>query len=104
MDIKDFIIIVFLLTLSSVGLFILGNKIRIKRLLSFVEKFGLDGTLTRKEYEYLKSRYSNFLGYMEFYPDSKDYSKIYEDKEFNEFVRQTKTRQKWLAIFFYVGL
>ena len=79
-------------------LLILTNQWRIKKLVTFVDKFRDEDLLTEKDYEYLHNRYNSFLSYMEFFPDKEDYSSIYENAEFDRFVRTTRRRLKYYAI------
>src|SRR5688572_30213883 len=79
-------------------LLIMTNQWRIKRLVTFVDKFRDDDLLAKKDYEHLHDRYTSFLSYMEFFPDKQDYSLLYENEEFDKFVTRTRKRLKYYAI------
>ena len=90
--------IVMILLMIHFFLLIWTNQWRIKKLVTFVDKFRDEDLLTKKDYEYLYNRYTSFLSYMEFFPDKEDYKSIYENVEFVRFVQRTRRRLKYYAI------
>src|SRR6478735_5387489 len=98
-DVMEFFTLVLtLICFSHFFLLIYTNKRRIKKLVTFVENFGKDNLLTVNEYERLYDRYTSFLSYLEFFPDKDDYRNLYENVEFDQFVRKTRQRLKYYAI------
>ena len=90
-------ILMVLLTIHSF-LLIWTNKWRIRKLVTFVDKFKEEELLGKKDYEYLYDRYTSFLSYMEFFPDKEDYRLLYENKDFYKFVTTTRNRLIYYAI------
>jgi hypothetical protein len=89
-----------LMVLLTIHFFLLiwTNKWRIRKLVTFIDKFKQEELLGKRDYEYLNDRYTNFFRYMEFFPDKEDYRLLYENKDFYKFVTTTKTRLKYYAI------
>lgn len=79
-------------------LLIFTNKWRVNKLVSFVEKFNEENILAKSDYDYLYDRYTGFLSYMEFFPDKDDYKCLYENKDFDKFVKTTRKRLIYYAI------
>lgn len=93
-----FVLILTLIWISHFFLLVYTNKNRIRKLVTFVENFRKDNLLTGKDYERLNDRYTSFLSYLEFFPDKDDYKILYENVEFDNFVRKTRQRLKYYAI------
>src|SRR5690348_9581734 len=79
--VKIFSVLIFLTGITHVALFIITNKLRIKRLLTLVENFRNANLLTKSDYQYLRDRYTGFLSHMESFPDKADYKVMYDNPE-----------------------
>ena len=95
---KIVFIVIFLTGITHLALLIIANKMRIKRLVTYVENFRSANVLTKSEYEHLRDRYTSFMSYMEFFPDRTDYKAMYDNSEFDQFVNKMRRRLKYYAI------
>ena len=95
---KIIYILIFLTGVTHFALLIITNKMRIKRLVTYIENFRSANVLTKSDYEYLRDRYTSFMSYMEFFPDRTDYKAMYDNPEFDQFVNKMRRRLKYYAI------
>ncbi|WP_276371743.1 hypothetical protein [Chryseolinea sp. H1M3-3] len=95
---KIITISIFLTGVTHLALLIITNKIRIKRLVTYVENFRSANVLTKSDYEYLRDRYTSFMGYMESFPDKTYYKVMYDNPEFDQFVHKMRRRLRYYAI------
>jgi TRAP-type C4-dicarboxylate transport system permease small subunit len=85
-------------------LLVIMNKVRILKLVKFIDTFYHKDLLSNSDYEFLNSRYRGFFSYLEFYPDRNDFHVLYEDRGFDRFVKQFKKRLTYLAVVTAIGL
>ena len=76
----------------------LHNTFRIKKLIKFVDRFKNEGKLSASDYGLLHDRYTGFFHYLEFYPDKEDFKTLYENPEFDEYVRRSKWKLKYCSM------
>lgn len=74
------------------------NTFRIKKLLEYIDKFKKEGKLNDKDFELLYDRYTSFFHYLEFYPDKNDFKTLYENSEFDSYVKRSKWKLKYYSI------
>lgn len=99
MDIlKTISIVVFLILFVHAFLLMFHNTFRIKKLLKYVDLFKKEGKLSDKDFELLYDRYTSFFSYLEFYPDKNDFKTLYENSEFESYVRRSKWKLKYYSI------
>jgi hypothetical protein len=102
-DILKTISIIAFLTLVGHFLFLmLHNTFRIKRLIKFVDRFKNEGKLSDSDYRLLYDRYTSVFHYLEFYPDKEDFKTLYENLEFDQYVRKSKRKLKYCS--FVIGI
>jgi hypothetical protein len=96
--VKTASIVVFLILFVHVFLLMLHNAFRIKKLLKYIDKFKNEGKLNENDYQLLYDRYTSFFSYLEFYPDKIDFRTLYENSEFDSYVRRSKWKLKYYSI------
>lgn len=98
-DLLKIISTITFLTLIGHFLFLLThNQFRIKKLLKYFDKFKKDGRLSDKDFELLQDRYTSFFNYLEFYPDKEDFKTLYENPEFEAYIKASKWKIKYCSI------
>lgn len=95
---KTISILAFLTLFGHFFFLLLHNTFRTKRLVKFVDKFKKEGKLNDADYELLYDRYTSFFHYLEFYPDKEDFRTLYENSEFDDYVRRSKWKLKYCLI------
>jgi hypothetical protein len=91
-------IVTFVIFFGHFSLLLLHNTFRIKRLVKFVKKFQKDGKLSANDFKVLYERYTSFLSYLEFYPDKEDFKILYENSEFDKYVKRSKWILKYCIV------
>lgn len=91
-------IVVSMILFLHLFLLLFHNTFRIKKLLKYVDKFKKEGKLNDKDFELLYDRYTSFFYYLEFYPDKNDFKTLYENSEFDTYVRRSKWKLKYYSI------
>jgi len=95
---KTISIVVSLIFFLHFFLLLFHNTFRIKKLLKYIDKFKREGKLNDKDYEILYDRYTSFFHYLEFYPDKNDFKTLYENSDFDTYVRRSKWKLKYYSI------
>ena len=95
---KTISIVVAIILALHVPLLLFHNTFRIKKLLKYIDKFKKEGKLNDKDFELLYDRYTSFFHHLEFYPDKSDFKTLYENSEFDSYVRRSKWKLKYYSI------
>lgn len=95
---KTVSIMIFVTLFAHAALLAFHNKFRIKKLLWYLDIFKKENKISDKGYDLLYNRYTGFFHYLEFYPDRDDFKVLYENRDFDTYVRMSRWKIRYCSM------
>ena len=95
--------ICFLTAFFGTILFIVYNRYRKRKIVSYLRLFLAEGALNNVQFQDLFEKYTSFLSYTAGFPDENEYPRIYENEKFVNFRQRTKLVLTWATLLIFLG-